>query len=156
MRLIDHSNSEALIDKLIRNREQICSCLELYDLLYANGAPLRCLIHNNFASLYCENEQKQLCVNCVYGNIQHKLHRVTPVKNVMQQIQLDLDIMSRKVGKVVESISDLEKVVSQNMLDVDQEMTLGLKLLEAEFERVHRALLEKYAQIRETILDNFS
>lgn len=35
-------------------------------------------------------------------------------------------------------------------------MVLGLKVLEAEFERVQKAILDKYAQIRETILDNFS
>ena len=87
-------------------------------------------------------------MNCVYGNIQHKLHRVTPVKNVMPQIALDIDIMSRKVGKVVDGINDLEKLINQNILDVDQEMTLGLRMLETEFERVHKALLEKYAQIR--------
>jgi len=44
-------------------------------------------------------------VNCVYGNIQHKLHRVTPVKNVLPQIQLDIDIMNRKVAKVLDSIN---------------------------------------------------
>lgn len=59
-------------------------------------------------------------MNCVYGNIQHKLHRVTPVKNVLPQIDLDIDIMNKKVSKIMESVKDLEKVVTQNMLDIDQ------------------------------------
>jgi hypothetical protein len=81
---------------------------------------MRCLVHNNFASLYCENEQKQLCVNCVYGNVQHKLHRVVPVKNVMSQIALDIDMMSKKIGKIAEGIEELQRTVHQNLIDTEQ------------------------------------
>lgn len=41
--------------------------------------PQRCLTHNNVLSLYCHNDNKPLCVSCVYQSSIHKKHRVIPL-----------------------------------------------------------------------------
>jgi hypothetical protein len=39
--------------------------------------------------LYCENEFKLLCVNCIYSSAVHKDHRVVPSKNSIANIARD-------------------------------------------------------------------
>ena len=82
----DHAD---YIDNLQSRKENFKTCLHLYRLSYDNELPQKCFIHNNFITLYCENEFKLLCVNCLYGSALHKDHRVVPSKNSLPNIQRD-------------------------------------------------------------------
>ncbi len=50
---------------------------------------LRCLQHNNALSLYCLNERKILCVNCIYGAHKHRSHKIVPLKDCMDYVRED-------------------------------------------------------------------
>jgi hypothetical protein len=65
------------------------SCLQVYDLLRTSGLPQRCMAHNNTISLFCLNEKRLLCVNCVYGPHKHRTHRVCPIKDCMDDMILN-------------------------------------------------------------------
>lgn len=49
----------------------------------------RCLQHNNILSLYCLNERRILCVNCLYGIHRHRSHKVVPLKDCMEEVYSD-------------------------------------------------------------------
>lgn len=62
------------------------------------------MTHNNFVTLYCENEHKLLCVNCIYGNSNHANHKVIPIKNAFKKIQDDNTIMKKHLKQYIEEI----------------------------------------------------
>lgn len=41
------------IESLVNRKENFCTCLDLYKVSYDNELPQKCLIHNNFITLYC-------------------------------------------------------------------------------------------------------
>jgi len=81
--ILSHADLDILLNELARKRVELVSCLQVYDLLRTNALPQRCTIHNNTISLFCLNEKRLLCVNCVYGAHKHRTHRVCPVKDCM-------------------------------------------------------------------------
>lgn len=87
--ILSHADLDILLNELSRKRVELVSCLQVYDLLRTNGLPQRCTIHNNTISLFCLNEKRLLCVNCVYGAHKHRTHRVCPVKDSMEEISKD-------------------------------------------------------------------
>lgn len=63
--------------------------MEIFTMLESNMQTQRCLHHNNALSLYCLNERRILCVNCVYGLHRHRSHKVLPLKDSMEEIRTD-------------------------------------------------------------------
>lgn len=71
------------------NKNKLCSCMEIYTMLETNMQTQRCLLHNNALSLYCMNERRILCVNCLYGMHRHRSHKVLPLKDSMEEVHID-------------------------------------------------------------------
>lgn len=59
----------------------------LYTACYNNQIPQKCLKHLNFITLYCSDEKKLLCVNCLYGSTTHKDHEVFPSNSKQADIK---------------------------------------------------------------------
>jgi len=75
--------------------------LDTYTLLIRSKNPIRCLEHNSNISIYCETEQKLLCANCIFGRVEHKFHRVTPIDHSYDKIEKDVDTMNRLIDREV-------------------------------------------------------
>jgi hypothetical protein len=73
--------------------------LDTYTLLIRSKNPIRCLEHNSNISIYCETEQKLLCANCIFGRVEHKFHRVTPIDHSYEKIEKDVDTMNRLIER---------------------------------------------------------
>lgn len=80
---------EMIETKLVKNSAKLAACLDIYSMLENGEQKQRCLIHNNTLSLYCLNQRRVLCVNCIYGVHKHRTHKVLPLKDCMQEIQTD-------------------------------------------------------------------
>ena len=65
------------------------------------------MLHNNFVTLYCEDEQKLLCVNCIYSTVKHQSHRVMPIKNAFDNIQQDNRVNEKRLKQVVETLDGI-------------------------------------------------
>lgn len=91
-------------------------------MCYENAIPQKCLIHNNFITLYCENEYKLLCVNCIYSTAIHKEHRVIPSNNSIANVARDNE----------ENLMILEEEL-ERMKHVTDEMRRNRKTLDDEF-----------------------
>ena len=103
---MDKLEDDAILLSLKENRERLCTCFDIFEILYQNSVPQRCLEHNNFLTLYCENEQKMLCVNCIYGNTLHRMHTVTPIKNVFEKVIEDNRAMERRLQQAIDAIKE--------------------------------------------------
>ena len=103
---LDKLEDDAILLSLKENRERLCTCFDIFEILYQNSVPQRCLEHNNFLTLYCENEQKMLCVNCIYGNTLHRMHTVTPIKNVFEKVIEDNRAMERRLQQAIDAIKE--------------------------------------------------
>ena len=47
--------SDAGLDEMMKRKENLIHCFDIYELLFQNNVPQRCMAHNNFVTLYCEN-----------------------------------------------------------------------------------------------------
>lgn len=97
--ILSHADLDILLSELSKRRNDLVSSLQVYDLLRANGLPQRCTIHNNTISLYCLNEKRLLCVNCVYGAHKHRTHRVNPIKDSMGEVEKDSERAMNDIDK---------------------------------------------------------
>ena len=79
--------------------------IELLQILNNHDTNVPCMQHNNALTLYCLTERKALCVNCTYGDVRHKMHRVLPLKDSISHIEKDN--------------VDLEKIISDKILKID-------------------------------------
>ena len=79
------------VNNLSAKKENYKTALDLYRTCYENDLPQKCLKHLNFITLYCADERKLLCVNCLYGSTVHKDHSVTPSNQSQPQIKRDND-----------------------------------------------------------------
>lgn len=77
------------MESLAVRRGNLEECLNLYLKSFENELPQRCLTHNDYIALYCENEYKLLCVHCIYASARHKEHRVVPTRNSISNIARD-------------------------------------------------------------------
>ena len=72
------------------------------DIMAKTELPLRCLIHNNVISLYCEIDRQPLCANCMYETQKHRNHRVVPLEKAENFIKEDIKSFRNKLGEIVE------------------------------------------------------
>lgn len=98
---LEKLEDDVILRSLKDNRERLVTCFDIFEILYQNSVPQRCLEHNNFLTLYCEEEKKMLCVNCIYGNTLHRMHTVTPIKNVFERVIEDNKTMEKRLQQAI-------------------------------------------------------
>lgn len=52
-RLIRGKVSDSGLESMIKRKENLIHCFEIYELLFENNTPQKCVVHNNFVTLYC-------------------------------------------------------------------------------------------------------
>lgn len=77
------------VNNLKAKKDNYSTALDLYSACYQHEMPQKCLKHLNFITLYCNDEHKLLCVNCLYGSTAHKNHSVTPSNSSLNEIKRD-------------------------------------------------------------------
>ena len=144
--------SQASLEEMQKRRDNLCTCFDIYELLYQNNVPQRCITHNNFVTLYCENEHKLLCVNCIYGNSSHVNHKVVPIKNAFKRIEEDNDIMKKHLKQYIEEI----KLFERSTLNLREQTEISLKSilleLEDQYQETLHALADKYNSLKSTVM----
>lgn len=83
------SDCSDYVNGLKAKKENCATALGLYAACYDHELPQKCLKHLNFITLYCADEHKLLCVNCLYGSTAHKNHSVTPSNSCLSSIRID-------------------------------------------------------------------
>ena len=76
----------------------------------ANSLP-KCIIHKNIITMYCKNDHKPLCANCLYSNQSHKKHHVLPLAKAEVEIKNDFHdflFLSKK------SLKDVQELIKRN------------------------------------------
>jgi hypothetical protein len=89
----DHTQKE-----LLNSKSKLSSALEMLSMLDTGGQKQRCLEHNNTMTLYCLNERRILCVNCLYGMSRHRSHKVFPLKDRMKDVLDDNEKLSTYIS----------------------------------------------------------
>lgn len=123
---------------------------------YENELPQKCLVHNNFVTLYCENEFKLLCVNCIYGSAVHKDHRVIPSKNSIGNIARDNEDNLRILDEELERIKHVDVEMKKNKKVLDDEYKIIIKQIDDEFKEIYQIIERKHNETRQRVVDAFS
>lgn len=147
---------DLLLQELARNKNKLSSCLEIYSILESNLQSQRCLQHNNTLTLYCLNERRILCVNCLYGMHKHRSHKVIPLKDCLEEVREDNRQLKLIMDKEVQQLDYYKKVAEDNRIILENEMKKALVDLEKEYAVRMNELNIKYEKNREQIRNNFS
>ena len=75
---------------------------------------IRCLEHNSPLSLFCQNENKLLCSNCVFGSTAHKFHKVVPIDRSKVTLNQQIAKMESSVQKETFALTDIEQIIAKN------------------------------------------
>lgn len=97
LKRLEGSQVDSFIKKLQSNRENLCTCFEIFQLLYQNEVPQRCIVHNDFVTLYCQDDQKLICVNCMFAQGNHSKHRINPIKSSFHNIIEDNRVNEKRL-----------------------------------------------------------
>lgn len=92
-----------------RYTKTIQNPIQVIESLSFSYMPLKCFIHNNNLTLYCETDRKPLCASCMYQNNTHKGHKVIKLDNSQELMIKDCERYSKIMIGVVDSINDLTK-----------------------------------------------
>ncbi len=93
--ILIRSDCSEYVTGLKAKKENYSTAFSLYTACYYNGLPQKCLKHLNFVTLYCADEHKLLCVNCLYGSTAHKNHSVTPSNSCLSEVRKDNEVNIR-------------------------------------------------------------
>lgn len=88
-------------------------------MLESSGQGQRCLQHNNMLSLYCLNERRILCVNCLYGMHKHRSHKVVPLKDCMDEVYEDNKKLKSIIEEEIKKIDYFSKMSEENAIVVE-------------------------------------
>jgi hypothetical protein len=75
-------------------------------MMQGNNMQLRCVQHSNILTLYCLTERKVLCVNCNYGDMKHKTHKILPLKDSNSYISEDNSLLKEMLNKDLKIIEE--------------------------------------------------
>lgn len=156
LKRLDGPEVDVFIKKLQSNRENLCTCFDIYELLFQNGVPQRCILHNNFVTLYCQDEQKLLCVNCVYDSVKHKDHAVGPIKRSFDNIREDNRMNEKRLRETVEALTKLHEKSFKITVECKEGLETTLRDLNEEYDAIQRILVEKYEIARESIIEKYT
>jgi hypothetical protein len=102
------------VNGLRAKKDNYSTALGLYTACYEHDLPQKCLKHLNFVSLYCSDEHKLLCVNCLYGSTVHKTHSVTPSNSSQAEIKKDNEYNIRTLDDEIKNVRDSEAKAYEN------------------------------------------
>ncbi|XP_067830135.1 E3 ubiquitin-protein ligase TRIM39-like isoform X2 [Heptranchias perlo] len=106
-----------------------------------------CEEHDEKLKLFCEEEQKAICVVCGMSRA-HKAHSVIPIKEAAQmykeKLETSLDLLKRKMEEMIENKSKEEEKMGELKVRAE-ELTDAIR---AEFAKMHKFLNEREEAMR--------
>ena len=119
----------------------MCACVELFNLLQGSSSQLRCTQHNNVLTLYCLTQRKVLCVNCNFGEMKHKTHKILPLKDSGVYINEDNLVLKELLSKDLKTIEDSVKNCQEMSMSLEKQMKKMILDIQKEYDK-------KIAQIK--------
>ncbi|KAL4471177.1 hypothetical protein ABPG72_019119 [Tetrahymena utriculariae] len=105
------------------------------------GLELKCKIHNDFMSLYNENDQTFCCPSCVYENNQkYQKKTILPLKMCQQ-------FVTRDINKYKESLRSKVQYFENNIF----RSQINTKLLQENFVTLNKRINQMFQQIRQQL-----
>ena len=130
-REVDYSKTvERQLSELRSKCEKMCTMIDLLQLMTNTEMPVRCLVHNNALTLYCLTERKALCVNCTYGDMRHRTHRVLPLKDAMSHVEKDNQDFTALLQDKMAELEETIKIANKNGDILRQSLVVDLKRME--------------------------
>jgi flagellar basal body-associated protein FliL len=85
--------------------------------------PQRCLSHNAVITLFCSNDMKPLCVNCIHHSSSHKNHEIIPLHKATATLQNLLESTLEEIdNRILPSFSEKIKKSLANLHRIEKEM----------------------------------
>lgn len=150
------TNSDDLFsDSLQKSLSLVRQSLELHFKISEGGLPQRCLSHNSPVSLYCTNEHKLVCVNCVYAESKHKSHKIKPIEQSATDIDKDIGSNSFRVAQKLNSLEEMLKTSSDNLSMMEGSRGALIAKLDRQFDEIVRGLSTKYLELKTAIVSYY-
>ena len=90
--------------------------------IFTSKTPQRCLTHNNVLTLFCNQDQKPLCVNCIQSTT-HKNHEVIPINKAAITLNILLKTSLEKIESIImPSFEEIIQKSQSNLQRVEKEM----------------------------------
>lgn len=122
----------------------------VYEMLYSNGLPQRCLRHNNILTLYCESDRMPICVSCLYHGTEHKSHKIVPLKNANKSLNTDTQNLRNRMQKRIEKVEEAIRTSTENLVKIERIYPELCKQIELNFSSLYEVLKRKeLEQLRE-------
>lgn len=115
----------------------------------------RCLTHNNSISLYCCNEHRLLCVNCVYSGNKHKSHKVIPSAEATAELDRDVSTYSFRLAQKVQGLEAMRRTAEANRDRVGIAQAVVLAGLDSKFDEIARMMASQYLKLKTELNGQF-
>eukprot|EP00825_Cyclidium_porcatum_P039072 TRINITY_DN465_c0_g1_i6.p1 TRINITY_DN465_c0_g1~~TRINITY_DN465_c0_g1_i6.p1 ORF type:complete len:454 (+),score=83.24 TRINITY_DN465_c0_g1_i6:129-1490(+) len=117
---------------------------------------MKCKVHNDFITLYCENDKSVLCVQCLFASEQHKGHSVGPIKMAVNHMRSDNEYFRSLIQEKVTKIdAALTKSVS-NKQYLDKMYQQYNQTISQEFDQLYQTLKKKEQELKSQVTGLFN
>jgi hypothetical protein len=137
------------INALKTKKENYATAIGLHSAFHENSQPQKCLKHLNFVTLYCTDEHRLLCVNCLYGSTAHKNHSVLPSNSSIEEIKKDNERKLKELTEEIENVRNAETMVNENHKTMLQHSNSLLHEISAEFAEIRKMFDVKEKDLKE-------
>lgn len=145
------------VHELQARKESTEECLKLYKAKFEGKEPQKCIRHlDDFISLYCQQEKKLMCVNCLYGSTQHKSHNVIPLNTCWQSVEADNEEYLMFLNEECEKLKKTENELQSNHKALEKQYGIIIKEMEKEFAQIHQLIDQKHEELRQKAINWFS
>lgn len=116
---------------------------------------LKCSLHSDLVSLYCEKDAQLLCVSCLFDSISHTKHAVLPLQAAKQSILTNSAVYRTQLTARMQQLEDEMKksLVNRSVLERTFERTLDT--VAKEFHVLKHQVNLKQRQLEEQIAKSF-
>lgn len=117
---------------------------------------MKCKAHDDFITLYCENDKQLLCVQCLFAGEQHKGHSVGPIKMALNHMRSDAEFFRSLIQDKVRKIDAAMNKSQANKQFLEQMQSHYSNIVQQEFEQMYQALKRKEEELKGQIAGLFS
>ena len=143
------------INGLKAKKQNYSTAIGLYSACYEHQLPQKCLKHLNFITLYCIDEHKLLCVNCLYGSTTHKHHSVKPSKDQVSLVKDDNENSIRALDDSIKEVRDAETKIYDNKKLIQSESSYILQEISKQFNEMRKMIDLKEKELKERAIREF-
>ncbi|KAL4436312.1 hypothetical protein ABPG74_015903 [Tetrahymena malaccensis] len=122
---------------------------------FKNGEQIKCQIHSDIVSLYCEKDKSLLCVSCLFESEEHSKHTVIPLKAAIQSISNNTNLYRNQLKEKVNNIEDDLKKCVANRSIIERSFEKCLDTLNKEFQILKNQINQKQKQLEDKIIKSF-